>query len=52
VKAVREFLEPALGAVSTNEYAEAENREGVALPSQVTAVQPFKVVGEAGAPTA
>lgn len=36
VQAVREFLEPALGEVATNRYFEAENREGVALPSGVT----------------
>lgn len=34
VQAVRDFLEPALGSVSTNEYAPAENRDGIALPSQ------------------
>lgn len=32
---VRDFLEPSLGAVSTNQYAEAENRDGVAMPSGV-----------------
>ncbi len=35
VQAVRDFLEPALGDVSTNEYSEAENKDGVALPSGV-----------------
>ncbi len=35
IDAVRDFLEPALGAVSTNEYREAENREGIALPTQL-----------------
>lgn len=38
VAIVREFLEPALGAVSTNEYAEAENRDGIALPSRLALV--------------
>jgi hypothetical protein len=33
VEAVREFLEPALGAYSQNEYSEAENREGVVVPA-------------------
>lgn len=41
VEAVRSFLEPALGASSRNEYAEAENRDGIALPTQIrTTVQP------------
>jgi hypothetical protein len=33
--AVREFLEPALGGYARNEYYEAENHEGIALPSQL-----------------
>jgi hypothetical protein len=33
VAAVQEFLEPALGDYAYNEYAEAENREGIALPT-------------------
>lgn len=35
VDAVKEFLEPALADVATNRYFEAENREGIALPSGV-----------------
>ena len=35
VEAVRSFLEPAFGDVSRNEYAEAENREGIATPTQI-----------------
>lgn len=47
VDAVRSFLEPMLGSVCTNEYAEAENREGIALPSQITdVVQPLRIVNE------
>jgi hypothetical protein len=34
VDAVRAFLEPALGASSANEYREAENRDGVAVPAR------------------
>jgi hypothetical protein len=33
VDAVSAFLEPALGAYARNEYAESENREGIAVPS-------------------
>jgi hypothetical protein len=33
VEAVRSFLEPALGAVSRNEYYQAPNKEGIAVPS-------------------
>jgi hypothetical protein len=33
VAAVSDFLEPALGAYARNEYAEAENRDGIALPT-------------------
>lgn len=33
VDAVRTFLEPRLGDYSMNDYAEAENREGVAVPA-------------------
>jgi hypothetical protein len=40
VDAVRDFLEPALGAYSSNEYREAENREGIALPTQMSAAIP------------
>lgn len=32
IDAVRDFLEPALGAVSSNEYREAANRDGIAVP--------------------
>lgn len=35
VEAVKQFLEPALGEVATNRYFEAENREGVAMPSGI-----------------
>jgi hypothetical protein len=35
VAAVRAFLEPALGEFSTNSYAEAENRDGIALPTRI-----------------
>ena len=35
VEAVRSFLEPAFGGTSRNEYAEAENREGLAMPSRI-----------------
>lgn len=34
VDAVRAFLEPALGAASANEYREAENRDGIAIPAR------------------
>jgi hypothetical protein len=34
VDAVRAFLEPAFGAVSSNEYREAENRDGIAVPAR------------------
>jgi len=37
VEAVRGFLEPALGDFSRNEYFVAENREGIALPTMLTA---------------
>jgi len=33
LEAVRNFVEPLVGKASRNEYSEAENREGVALPS-------------------
>jgi hypothetical protein len=33
VEAVRDFLEPEVGAYSRNEYFAVENKEGVALPS-------------------
>ena len=35
VDAVRTFLEPTLGDVSRNDYSEAENREGIALPTRI-----------------
>lgn len=35
--AVRDFLEPALGAFARNEYFEAENREGIAMPTRMGA---------------
>jgi len=34
---VREFVESAVGSVSRNEYFEAEARDGVNLPSSMTA---------------
>ena len=34
IDAVRDFLEPALGAESSNEYREAENRDGIAVPAR------------------
>jgi hypothetical protein len=37
VEAVREFLEPALGEFSSNTYAPAENREGIAVPPRYAA---------------
>lgn len=37
VNAIRDFLEPVLGAVSSNEYREAENRDGIALPTKIAA---------------
>jgi hypothetical protein len=37
VDAVQRFLEPLVGDISANEYREAENREGVALPSLLPA---------------
>ena len=36
VEAVRQYLEPLIGRFSTNRYAEAENREGIAMPSQLS----------------
>ena len=35
VEAVRTFLDPAFSGMSRNEYAEAENREGLAVPSRI-----------------
>jgi hypothetical protein len=35
VDAVRNFLEPAIGQVSRNEYLPVENREGLGRPSRV-----------------
>ena len=32
---VRDFLEPALGGYARNDYYEAENREGIALPTKM-----------------
>jgi hypothetical protein len=37
VDAVRDLVEPLLGGVSSNEYSEAENREGIAMPSMLPA---------------
>lgn len=37
VQSVKDFLEPALGGFSSNEYSEAENRDGIALPTQMKA---------------
>lgn len=36
VQAVKDFLEPALAGKATNRYAEAENREGMAMPSAMS----------------
>ena len=36
LEAVRGFVEPLLGKASDNDYSEAENREGIALPSQLS----------------
>jgi hypothetical protein len=40
LSAVYDFVEPILGSFSTNEYAEAENREGIALPSRLEGFVP------------
>lgn len=37
VDAVRDFLEPALGEFSSNTYARAENKEGIAVPPRYAA---------------
>jgi hypothetical protein len=37
VEAVRSYLDGQVGHVSTNEYFEVENKEGVALPSRIPA---------------
>ena len=37
VDAVRDLVEPLLGSVSKNQYAQAENREGLAMPSSLSA---------------
>ena len=37
VDAVRDFLEPLLGPTTKNEYREAENREGIAVPATMQA---------------
>jgi len=34
VDAVRAYLEPTFGAVSSNEYRESENRDGIAVPAR------------------
>lgn len=39
VEAVRGFVEPLVGSAATNEYSEAENREGVAMPSMPSATR-------------
>jgi hypothetical protein len=38
VKAVRDYLEPILEADSSNEYREAENRDGIAVPARLAIV--------------
>ena len=35
VDAVRNLVDPLLGSHSKNQYAQAENREGLAMPSQL-----------------
>ncbi len=35
VDAVRGLVEPLLGNVSRNQYAQAENKDGLAMPSQL-----------------
>lgn len=40
VDAVRDFLDPVLGTLSTNRYAAAENREGVVQPTQLATGAP------------
>lgn len=37
IEAVRDLVEPLLGKVSSNEYSETENREGIAMPSKLRA---------------
>jgi hypothetical protein len=37
VRAVRDYLEPALASSSRNEYSEAENRDGVVVPQRYAA---------------
>jgi hypothetical protein len=51
VEAVQDFLEPRLGAVSTNAYAEAENREGIALPTMLHVAAAPQPQGAVGNPT-
>jgi hypothetical protein len=41
IQEVQEFLEPALGSVSRNTYEEAENRDGIAMPSGVKLSEPM-----------
>jgi hypothetical protein len=36
---VRDFLEPALGDYARNDYYEAENHEGIALPTQMESLK-------------
>jgi hypothetical protein len=43
IEAVQHYLEPDLVHSSRNEYAEAENREGVAFPSQIAEPDPAVV---------
>jgi hypothetical protein len=38
--AVRDYLEPALGEFARNEYFEAENRDGIAMPSRLAGSLP------------
>lgn len=38
IDAVQGLIEPMLGEFSTNAYFEAENREGIAMPSKLVAV--------------
>jgi hypothetical protein len=42
VSAVRDFLEPGLGASARNEYSEAENRDGVVVPPRYAAASVAK----------
>jgi hypothetical protein len=40
VEAVRSFLEPVIGPSSRNEYSEAENRDGIAVPAHLVMEPP------------